>query len=129
FVYSGAVGTTTESQDIIFTVSNNTVEGKSTADFNSFQGQSVTILINLEPNAIAEIKPFWSFWTDYGWLFVLAGLLGGFYLTWSRFGKDDKVISITSYFPPEEMDPAMAGFLINDADDVSDLTSLIAYWG
>ncbi|MEO8773910.1 MAG: DUF2207 domain-containing protein [Gelidibacter sp.] len=129
FVYSGDVGTTNVSEDIDFTVANGIVQGKSESGFTSYQGQSVTILINLPPNSIAEIKPFWPFWTDYGWTFVLAILLGGFYWTWLRYGKDDKVISITSYFPPEGMDPAMAGYLINDSDDVSDLISLIPYWG
>lgn len=129
FIYSGAVGETVPSQEIDFTVANNLVEGRGKPNFNSYQGQSVTILINLPPNSIAEIKPLWPFWTDYGWVFVLAALLGGFYMTWLRFGKDDKVISITSYFPPDGMDPAMAGFLINDADDISDLISLIPYWG
>ena len=129
FVYSGAVGDTTESQEIDFTVAHNTVEGNSKPTFRSHQDESVTLLIKLPPNAIAEIKPFWPFWTDYGWTFILAILLGGFYMTWLRYGKDDKVIGITSYFPPDGMDPAMAGFLINDADDISDLISLIPYWG
>lgn len=129
FVYSGDVGATALSQDINFTVSNGIIEGKSQPDFESYQGQSVTILINLPPNSIAEIKPLWPFWTDYGWALICVALAVGFYMTWLRYGKDDKVISITSYFPPNGMDPAMAGYLINDADDVSDLISLIPYWG
>ncbi|MGC1630716.1 MAG: DUF2207 domain-containing protein [Gelidibacter sp.] len=129
FVYSGDVGASTVSPDINFTVANGIVEGRSQSSFMSYQGQSVTILINLPPNYISEIKPFWPFWTDYGWILILVALLGGFYMTWLRYGKDDEVISITSYFPPNGMDPAMAGFLINDTDDVSDLISLIAYFG
>lgn len=129
FVYSGDVGATTVSPDINFTVANGVVEGRSQSAFKSYQGQSVTILINLPPNSIAEIKPLWPFWTDYGWTLILAVLLGSFFMTWLRYGKDDEVVSITSYFPPNGMDPAMAGFLINDADDVSDLISLIPYWG
>ena len=129
FLYSGPVGETVLSKDIDFTVVNGIVEGKSKSEFNSYQGQSVTLLINLPPNSIAEIKPFWPFWTDYGWVFIWALVLLGFYLTWMRFGKDDEVISMTSYFPPEGIDPAMAGYLINDSDDVSDLISLIPYWG
>ena len=129
FLYSGPVGSTTLSQDIDYTVINDIVEGKSQPEFKSYQGQSVTVLINLPPNSITEIKPLWPFWTEYGWTFILAILLGGFYSTWRRYGKDDDVISITSYFPPDGMDPAMAGYLINDSDDVSDLISLIPHWG
>lgn len=129
FVYSGDRGTTQASSNIEVSIANGVVEGKSQSGFKSEEGQSVTVLINLPPNAITEIKPFWPFWTDYGWVFVLIALLGGFYMTWKRYGKDDEVISITSYFPPEGMDPAMAGFLMNDADDTSDLIALIPYWG
>ncbi len=129
FLYSGVKGTTTESEQIDVLVADGLVEGKSRPGFDSDMGESVTILINLPPSSIVEIKPFWPFWTDYGWVFVLIAIVGGFYMTWRRYGKDDEVISITSYFPPDKMDPAMAGFLINDSDDVSDLISLIPYWG
>lgn len=128
-VYSGALGDTKKSQDIDFTVTNTMVTGQSQADFISFQGQSVTILINLPPGAIAEVTPFWPFWTDHGWTLLLTSLLGGFYMVWRRYGKDDKVVSMTSYFPPDGINPAMAGFLINDTDDISDLIALLPYWG
>lgn len=129
FIYSGIVGTTTLSPNVDVTVANGVVEGKSQAVFRSYTGQSVTILINLPPNSVAELKPLWPFWTDYGWVFILGALLIGFYMIWVRYGKDDSVVTTTSYFPPDGMDPAMAGFLINDADDTSDLISLIPYWG
>lgn len=129
FVYSGFSGTNTPSQDIDFIVANGVIEGKSKSGFYSNYGESVTLLINLPPNSIAEVKPFWPFWTDYGWTFILVILLGTFYKTWVRYGKDDKVVSITSYFPPDGMDPAMAGYLIDDSDDVYDLIALIPYWG
>ncbi len=129
FVYSGATGTTTVSQDMDVTLANGVVEGKSQPLFKSYTGESVTILINLPPNSIAEHKPLWPFWTDYGWTLILAVLLAWFYRTWLKYGKDDPVVSTTSYYPPDGMDPAMAGFLINDSDDSSDLIALIPYWG
>ncbi|MEZ4801687.1 MAG: DUF2207 domain-containing protein [Gelidibacter sp.] len=129
FVYSGVTGTNTLSQDIQVNVANGVVAGNSLPNFRSFSGHSVTILIHLPPNAVAEIKPLWPFWTEYGWILVLLPLLVWFYRTWLIYGKDDKVVSTTSYYPPAQMDPAMAGFLINDSDDVSDLIALIPYWG
>lgn len=129
FVYSGVSGTTTLSPNIDVRLTDGVVEEKSQPDFRSYTGESVTILIHLPPNSIAEIKPFWPFWTDYGWVLILGGLLVWFYSTWLRFGKDDEVVSTTSYYPPNGMDPAMVGFLINDSDDASDLISLIPYWG
>lgn len=129
FVYTGASGTNTLSEDIKVSVSNGVIEGESLPHFLSYTGQSVTVLINLPPNSIAEVKPRWPFFTQYGWALILAGLLAWFYLTWLRFGKDDSVVSSTSYYPPKGIDPAMAGFLINDSDDTSDLISLIPHWG
>lgn len=129
FLYSGDTGTTTLSQDIDIKVHSGTIEGKSQPTFASHMGQSVTLLIKFPPESIAEIKPFWPFWSNYGWTFILAALLGVFYKIWHRFGKDDKVVALISYFPPKGIDPAMAGFLINDADDVSDLIALIPHWG
>ncbi|MEZ4792224.1 MAG: DUF2207 domain-containing protein [Gelidibacter sp.] len=129
FVYSGVAGTATVSPNIDFTVSDGVITGKSQPNFRSYTGESVTLLINMPPDSIVEIKPHWPFWTDYGWVLVLGSLLIGFYMTWMRYGKDDSVVSTTSYYPPDGMDPAMAGYLINDSDDTSDLISLIPYWG
>ena len=38
-------------------------------------------------------------------------------------------MATTSYFPPSGIDPAMAGFLIDDTEDTQDLIALIPYWG
>ncbi len=129
FVYTGVSGTNMLSEDIKVTVLNGAIEGESQPRFLSYTGQSVTILINLPPDSIAEFKPPFPFLSQYGWVFILGGLLVWFYLTWLRFGKDDSVVSSTSYYPPDSMDPAMAGYLMNDSDDTSDLISLIPYWG
>ncbi|MGJ8591295.1 MAG: DUF2207 domain-containing protein [Aquaticitalea sp.] len=129
FVYSGPVGTSTLSPNIDIEVADGVVTGKSQPIFRSYTGQSVTLLINLPANSITEVKPLWPFWTDYGWTLILGGLLVGFYMLWLRYGKDDDVIATISYFPPDRMDPAMAGYLINDSDDASDLIALIPYWG
>lgn len=129
FVYSGPTGTTTLSPYFDIAVSNNGVDGQSLPDFRSYTGESVTILIKMPPNSIEEIKPIWPFWTDYGWTLILMVLVGWFYRTWLKFGKDDRVVSSTSYYPPNSMDPAMAGYLINDSDDASDLIALIPHWG
>lgn len=129
FVYSGATGTTDVSSAIDVSVLDGVVEGKSRPDFSSNPGESVTILIRMPLDSVAEIKPLWPFWTDYGWTLILGTLLIGFYMTWVRYGKDDSVVATTSYYAPDGMDPAMAGFLINDSDDASDLIALIPYWG
>ena len=129
FVYSGPTGTTEKSDAFVLSYKNNIFSGTSNPDFQSNPGESVTVLLNLPKNSIAEIKPLWPFWTNYGWSFIVLGLVAGFYNVWKKYGKDDDVVSTTSYYPPENIDPPMAGFLINDRNDTSDIISLLPFWG
>ena len=129
FVYSGARGSTAVSSNINVQYENSVFSGSSIQDYISRPGESVTVLLNLPVNSIKEIKPLWPFWNQYGWIFIIGALISGFYTVWNKYGKDDRVVSTTSYYPPDNIDPAMAGFLINDSDDSSDLISLLPYWG
>jgi uncharacterized membrane protein YgcG len=129
FVYSGAKGNTNNSSEFEINYLDGVFSAKSNSDFKSSYGESVTILINLPPNSVTEIKPLWPFWTNYGWTLLISIFLGVFYWIWNTYGKDDSVVATTSYFPPSGIDPAMAGFLIDDSEDTQDLISLIPYWG
>tara|TARA_R110002051_G_scaffold8609_3_gene35696 strand:- start:221 stop:1915 length:1695 start_codon:yes stop_codon:yes gene_type:complete len=129
FVYAGDRGTSTTSQDFKLYYTPDGFSGTSSNNFLSRPGQSVTVMVNLPPNSITEEKPFWPFWNEYGWLFLVGILIMGFYVLWRKFGRDDKVVTTTSYYPPKNMDPAMVGFLIDDREDTADLISLIPYWG
>ncbi|ALM09155.1 hypothetical protein SB49_03955 [Sediminicola sp. YIK13] len=129
FVYSGERGTSIPSKDFKLYYTNEGFSGTSNDSFISRPGENVTVLINLPLNSITEEKPLWPFWNQYGWVFLVGLLITGFYALWRKFGRDDRVVTTTSYYPPKDMDPAMVGFLINDRDDTSDLISLIPYWG
>ncbi len=129
FVYSGESGGTLESEEFDVEYSNGVFIAKSRPGFQSGLGQSVTALLKLPLKSIKEIKPFWPFWTYYGWTMILGAILITFYWIWNKHGKDDKVVMAISYFPPIGVDPAMAGFLIDDRADTPDLISLIPSWG
>ncbi|MDX1363913.1 DUF2207 domain-containing protein [Arenibacter latericius] len=129
FVYSGDRGTTGRSKEFETYYSNSEFSGASKSGFVSYPDQSVTVLINMPVGAIEEYKPFWPFWTNYGYVFLIGILLSAFTWVWWIFGKDERVIATTTYYPPENINPAMAGFLINDREDNSDLISLFPYWG
>lgn len=129
FVYSGASGETEVSNEFDVSYDDGIFTAKNRPNFLSVPGQSVTALLNLPEDSVKEIKPFWPFWTDYGWTLLLAALLFAFYWIWNNYGKDDKVVAAISYFPPNGVDPAMAGFLIDDSGDTEDLISLIPHWG
>ncbi len=129
FVYSGYAGTTSTSQDFKIRYSQGVIEGQSIATFGSHQGENVTLLINLPTNSIQEIKPLWPFWNAYGWLFIVGALIAAFVWVWQKYGRDERVVRTTSYYPPKGIDPPMAGFLIDDRADNVDLISLLPYWG
>lgn len=128
-VYSGPTGDTIPSTQFDVNYIDRVFTAKSRENFFSMPGSSVTVLLNLPPDSIKEIKPAWPFWSKYGWTLILGALLFVFYWIWNKYGKDDRVVATTSYFPPNGMDPAMAGFLIDDTEDTKDLIALIPYWG
>lgn len=129
FVYSGNTGLTSPSDQFELSYANHVISGKSKENFISYPGQSVTVLLNLPKNSVKEVKPLWPFWNNYGWLSIVIALIGGFYSVWKKYGKDKDVVTTISYYSPDNIDPAMAGFLINDRDDSSDIISLLPYWG
>lgn len=128
-VYSGSYGITEPSQDFNMEQSNGVLTGTAVPGFTSIYGQAVTILIDFPTGSIKEYKPLWPFWNRYGWSLIIGALILAFYLLWRTFGKDEPVPTTISYHPPEKLDSAMAGFLIDDKDDTADLISLIPYWG
>jgi len=128
FVYAGDTGTSQPSADFDYGYSNGTFSAKSHAFFFSMPGQDVTVLLQLPRHTIQENFITVPFWQRYSWVGILGFLLVAFWLVWLRYGKDERVISVTSYYPPNDIDPAMAGYLIDDKDDASDLIALIPHW-
>lgn len=127
-VYAGSFGATDGSQfEVAYLDGVYTVESKE--GFYSYLGESVTALVTLPNGSIAEYKPWWPFGAYYGWTLVLGFLVVGFYLLWRKHGKEDHVISATGYYPPKGIDPALAGYIIDDSADTYDLISLIPHWG
>lgn len=128
-VYSGVTGENIPNTFFDLNYNDGVFNAKSKENLFSTYGQSVTVLLSLPLNSIKEIKPWWPFWTNYGWTLILGVILFAFYWVWKKYGKDDRVVATTSYFPPSGVDPAMAGFLIDDTADTPDLIALIPYWG
>src|SRR3546814_1277834 len=67
-------------------------------------------------------------WNIFWCIGILGSFMFGFWLVRLKYGKDVKVIATTSYYPPKDIDPAMAGDLMDDRDDASDLIALIPQW-
>ncbi|HTO17177.1 MAG TPA: DUF2207 domain-containing protein [Edaphocola sp.] len=128
FVYSGNIGNTQESQEFDYHYSLNEFSVNSRGNFISVPQQSVTVLVKLPKTLIKETDFTPSFFERYKWLgyFILAlvGLL--VYLKYIINSK--KVKPITSYYPPNGLDPAMAGVLSDNTADFRDITCLLPYW-
>jgi uncharacterized membrane protein len=63
------------------------------------------------------------------WLLLPALILTLMFWTWKRWGKDQALTITTQYYPPENLSPSVAGYVIDDKLDKRDLTALIPYWG
>lgn len=129
FVYSGNYGRTNPSTSFDLNYSNNTFSGKSLESFYFLGSDNITLLVKMPKEMITEVDYSPSGFIKYGWMWILGGFAFIFWSVWKKFGKDDKVIAVTSYYPPKGVDSAMAGYLINDREDASDLISLIPKWG
>lgn len=129
FVYAGRSGNESETNDFNLDFSNQLFTAKSKEGVEYDLGQSVTVLIKMPKSLIKEVDYSPSALDKYGWLGILLLPLFFFYRLWLKHGKDDKVVPLTSYYPPKGVDSAMAGYLINDKSDANDLISLIPKWG
>lgn len=128
FVYTG-MGNAEISQDFSYTYDTRSFTAQSRNNFQSHSGESVTVLLKMPDAAFSAVGYSPSLFKRYGWL--LFTLVPTFYLLHLRnkYGKNNKVAAITSYYPPDGIDAAMAGYLIDNQADANDLISLLPKWG
>lgn len=128
FVYSGYMGSNERSEEFITSFQGDTFSATSNPEFNSIRGDAVTILIKLPAGSVSGKLIEESSFIKYGWIPLPFLMLFLFLRIRKKYGKQN-VISVTSYYPPKGIDPAMAGFLIDDSADSHDLVALIPKWG
>ena len=128
FVYSGLRGGEQRSDEFTTSYEGSVLSAVSKPDFQSGYGDAVTVLIKLPAGTISGNLIEQSAFQKYGWLAIPVLMIAFFIRLRRKYGKE-KVISVTSYYPPKGIDPAMAGYLIDDSADTHDLVSLIPKWG
>jgi len=128
FVYAGNTGISSPSTEFDYDYSGNTFSGQSKDDFLSVPGQSVTVLVKLPKALVKEVDFTPPFWARYRWLAIAIGIVLAVYVYIKFRVNRNRVIAVTSYYPPEGIDPAMAGTLIDNTADFRDITSLLPYW-
>lgn len=123
FVATGSFGNTTNN-----TVSNwkdnQTLSGKLIVPLVPFEG--ITAGVSM-PEGFLQ-KPDYSK-QGMGWLLFPLAILIVMYLVWKKYGEDFPVTVTTQYYPPENISPSVAGYLIDGHLDKRDLTALVPYWG
>ncbi len=125
FVYTGQYGSNDSAAKISY--ADGVVSGEATEVLGN--GKDLTVLINLPANYIAQPSAFNKFIDEFGYVLFPLILILAYYLLWRKIGRDNKIIKVVEFQPPPGIDPAMAGFLINDQSDASDLIAFIPHWG
>lgn len=88
-------------------------------------GYGITALLPLEEEFFTRASgDFYNFFA----ITLSAILLAASVALWSMFGKDDPVIEVVSFKPPQGFNSAMVGYVFDDTVDNDDLYSLLFYW-
>ncbi|MCB0507682.1 MAG: DUF2207 domain-containing protein [Bacteroidetes bacterium] len=125
YVYNGYVGEhTTQAQ---FEYKDGILSGKSNIVLG--QGKDMTVLLKLPPTYFKPPTALQLWWRSYGWIIFPFLAFFIFFLIWFIWGRDNKPVKVVEYFPPKDIDPALAGYLTDTDADTKDILSLIPYWG
>ncbi len=125
FVYTGRDGSNDSNATI--TYNNGIITGTTIKPLN--YGDDVTVLVNLPKDYIYRASQLEVTADKYVWVLFPLFLILAYYLLWRAIGRDRKLTNVVDFQPPPGIDPAMAGFLINDKSDASDLIAFIPHWG
>lgn len=85
-------------------------------------GETATIEVHLPEDAVTR-RMTWLDWTT---ILLSLGLLIA--VTILRCQKKRHMVSTMEYYPPDDLNPAEVGYIIDGKADAKDLTSLIYYW-
>lgn len=123
FVATGTSGSK-DNNTVTQWVDNKTFTGHTTKMLSVYEGLTLGIVL---PKGFLTEQDYRM--KNIEWLFLPAGILVIMFLVWRRWGKDEKPIIQTEYYPPEHLSPSVCGYLIDDKLHRRDLTALIPYWG
>jgi len=114
----------TYSNDVTYTITGNTINGKCNKKLNP--GEALTVRIQLPEGYFTGA----SYNSDYMMMSaLLLPIIFAFIsiLLWNKYGKDDKVIETVEFYPPGEYNSAEVGFLYKGTSNTKDVVSLIVY--
>ncbi len=127
-IFSGALGEKSNSLNVKYELL-----GKNritSLPVNSPEGAYVTVVLWIDKEAISVPSAIILkvFFLNHPFLLTPIFLFLLLYLLWRKIGRDKKFTEMVFYKPPEDMNPAEAGVLIDDALDKRDIISIIINW-
>lgn len=124
FVATGRLGSQENNTATKWNTDRTTLQGMSIAPLKNYEG--ITVGVSMPSGFLTKLNYNRR---EIPWLLLPLVTFFGMFAVWRRWGKDPEVTVVPSYYPPEEMSPPMAGYLIDGSIDRRDLTALIPYWG
>ena len=122
--FSTGYKTSTDSSNVSYTVTGNTIKGSTKSTLYSREALTVRLSlpegyfvgasINLDYIVILEII--------ISIIFVFIA-----YALWKKYGKDDIVVDTVEFYPPDNLNSADIGFLYKGHSDQKDIISLLIY--
>ncbi len=129
YVYSGTTGNSQLSNTFDYQFTDGVLTGKLKKGEVSTSKDNLTVLIKFPKGYFPETNPWISFLKNNLWIPIILILFLSFFILWYVYGKDRKVISGIQYYPPKGVNPALAGYLINDKLSHNDILTLLPYFG
>jgi hypothetical protein len=128
FLYAGDQADSIPSSAFSYQFTDSVFVATARQDFFSAPGQSITVLVKLPVRQIQHADftpPFWKrhLLLAAALLFIILFTLWAAWRIWRSH-----VTPVTAYYPPEDLDPAMAGVLIDNLSSARDISSLLPYW-
>jgi len=118
-----------DSTGVSWTVEGSTITGHTLKPLGNYEG--LTVALPLPEGYWSEakkLKPQGSLlFTLFGYPLYIAGVLLALFL-WFTKGRDNRVFPTVQFEPPEGLNSAEIGYIIDGSVDNKDVTSLIIYW-
>jgi uncharacterized membrane protein YgcG len=120
---AGAYGQT-DMEAVRWDTDGRTMNANTTRILNAGEGVTLNVILP-EGYFIGEKTTTWMKWLMM-LLIIVAPLLS--ILLWFLFGRDPRMVRTVEFYPPEGVNPAELGYIIDGAVDSKDIVSLILYW-
>ena len=111
-------------ESINWSVNDRTITANTTRVLNTGEGVTLNVILP-EGYFVGEKTTAWMHWLM---MSIITGAPLLSVLLWFLLGRDPKVVKTVEFYPPEGINPAELGYIIDGAVDSKDIISLIIYW-